>query len=162
MAPKRAILLTFGSDKICEEAKKFIQDAGILLSVRDLEKEPLNYQELKKMIGHIDIQHFVNSMVPEYESSKIADVIDQREEVIKILAANNAILKRPIIRTVRLLTVGCNKKKISEMLQISMNGSGQSSDESKGNLKGSNYVTRRPSNSSKNSGRSGETASHSK
>ena len=160
MAPKRALLLTFGNDSVCDEAKKFILDAGILLDLRDLEKNPLNEQELKRMIGHIDLQHFINPMTPEYEKTKMSAVLDKREEVIKILAENNNILKRPIIRTARLLTVGCNKKKISEMLQISMNGNSQSNEESKGNLKSSGYVTRRTSSSKSNS-RSSESSAKS-
>ena len=145
MAPKRATFYTYGKDTVCDDALKFIEGAGILLTIRDLEQEPLTYDELKMMIGYINLTHFVNPMAPEYQKKKVDTILHDRVEVLKVIAEDNSILRRPIIRTVRLLTVGCNKKKISEMLQVSMAGSETNADEPRGNLKNSKYVTRRTS-----------------
>ena len=157
MAPKRAIFITFGSEPVCEETKKFIEEAGVLLTVRDLGENPFSYDELKKIIGHINLSHFLNSMAPEYSKLKL-DSINNREEVLRIIAENNSILQRPIIKTPRLMTVGCNKKKIAEMLQISFNGTGSAIEDKAGNIKNSKYVTRRTTGS-KSSEKTSESAS---
>ncbi len=148
MAPKRATFYTYGSDTICDDAQKFVSDAGVLLTVRNLAEQPLTVLELKNLIGHIDVKHFLNTASPEYAELKIEEVLNDRLELFKIISENNSILRRPIVRTPRLVTVGCDKIRIAEMLQIS-NGLGHKVDDSKGNLKNSKYVTRRtPSKSS--------------
>ncbi len=148
MAPKRATFYTYGNDTICDEALKFVSDAGVLLTVRNLAEKPLTVLELKNLIGHIDVKHFLNSASPEYTKLKVTEHLNDLTVLFKIISENNCILRRPIVRTPRLVTVGCDKNRIAEMLQIS-NGSGQRMDDSKGNLKNSKYVTRRtPSKSS--------------
>lgn len=143
MAPKRATFITNGADSICQEARKFIEDSGVLLTIRDIEKKPFSYLELKRMIGYKNLDHFLNQMAPGYSKNKIGDILDDRDEVLKAIAEDNSILRFPIIQTSRLMTIGCNKKMISEMLQISSNGSNPSSDEPRGNIQSSKFVTRR-------------------
>ena len=142
MAPKRATFYTYGNDTICDDTMKFVADAGVLLTVRNLVNEPFSVRELKGLIGHIDVKHFLNSASPEYATLKLDEHLNDLEELFKIISENNDVLRRPIVRTPRLVTVGCDKNKIAEMLQIS-NGSGQKVDDLKGNLKNSKYVTRR-------------------
>ncbi len=142
MAPKRATFYTFGSDSVCQEAKKFVEDAGVLLTIRDIEEKPFNVYELKKLIGHIDPKHFINAASPECMKMNIEEKLNNRDELFEIIAENNYLLRRPIVTTARLVTIGCDKQKLAEMLQISYNN-GQKTDDSKGNLKNSKYVTRR-------------------
>lgn len=145
MAPKRATFFTYGKDTVCEDVLKHIDNSGILLTIRDLEENPLSYDELKKMIGYINLSHFLNQMAPAYQKLKVDTLLNDRVEVLKAIAEDNSMLRHPIIQTIRLLTVGCNKKKISEMLQISMGVSDANGDEPRGNIKNSKYVTRRTS-----------------
>lgn len=147
MAPKRATFYTFGNDTVCDDAKKFVEDAGVLLTVRNLEENPLSVRELKDLIGHIDVKHFLNTAMPEYAKMKIDEKLSNRIELFEIISENNCLLRRPIVRTVRLVTIGCDKQKLAEMLQISYNN-GQKQDDSRGNLKNSKYVTRRTSSKS--------------
>ena len=141
MAPKRATFYAYGNDTVCDDAKKFIQDAGVMLTIRNLEEKPLSVRELKGLIGHLDVKHFLNTAAPEYTKLNFEEKLNDRLELFELISANNSVLRRPIIRTVRLVTVGCDKKKLAEMLQIAhANGH---IDDSKGNLKNSKYVTRR-------------------
>ena len=61
MALKRAKFYSYGSDNVCAEIRQFIEDAGVILEVRDLEKEPLTLIELHRMIGYIGMDHFYNA-----------------------------------------------------------------------------------------------------
>ena len=72
----------------------------------------------------------------------IEEKLSDRDELFVLISENNYLLRRPIVRTARLVTIGCDKQKLAEMLQISYNN-GKKQDDSKGNLKNSKYVTRR-------------------
>ncbi len=141
MAPKRATFYTFANDTICHDAKQFIEDSGVLLTVRKLDENPLTVFELKNLIGHIDVKHFLNTAAPEYTKLNIAEILHDRKALFQLIADNNSLLRRPIITTIRLITIGCDKKRLAEMLQISQGNIHH--EEPKGNLKNSKYVTRR-------------------
>jgi len=122
MAPKHAQFFTYGNDGRCHETKDFIEEAGVLLQVRDLEKQPLSYAELDKLIGHVKIDHFLDKLSDGYRKHRFHDGLPEREEVLRLLAEDNSMLRKPIIKTVRLLTVGCDKQRITDMLQLGQNG----------------------------------------
>ena len=118
MAPKRATFMTYGDSERCSEIKKYIEDSGILLDIRDIEKEPLSEIEVDRMLGHIPMAHFLNQASPVFSKHKLDQGLKEREEMIKLIASEPTLLKRPIIRTTRLIMAGCDKKKIAEMLSI--------------------------------------------
>jgi arsenate reductase-like glutaredoxin family protein len=134
MVAKRATFISYGNSDPCAETKKFIEEAGVVLDVRDLEKAPLSEYELHKMIGHLDLSHFLNTMSDSYTKGKFDGKSMDRNEVIKLMAADYTLIKRPIIRGSRLLLIGCDKKKISEMLQLN-NNSGNSVPEVNANVR---------------------------
>lgn len=123
MAPKRATFLTYGNDEASSEMKKFIEEAGVLLNVRDIEKDPLSERELRTLIGYLQVDHFLNRLSPAYEEFKLDKMENpSRDEVIKLMAKDHTLIRRPIVISTRLKTIGCDKKKIAEMLQIGLNG----------------------------------------
>ena len=123
MAPKRATFFSYGSDEKTSETRKYIEGAGVLLDVRDISKNPLTEEELAALIGYLDIRHFLNNLSESYTKHNLDQRSMARKDIIKLMAGDYTLIRRPIIRTTRLLTVGCDRKKISEMLQISDNGS---------------------------------------
>jgi arsenate reductase-like glutaredoxin family protein len=122
MAPKRAQYLTYGDDGFCAETRKFIEDAGVLLDVRDIGKNPLSEEELSDLIGHIQITHFLNSLSDSYKKYRLDKHLPDREDILRLMAKDHTLLRRPIIRSARLVTIGCNKRKIADMLQIGPDG----------------------------------------
>ena len=62
MPPKRATFYSYGNDVTCNDVKQIIEDAGYILNVRDIEKSPFSYDELNRIIGHIDLKHFINNI----------------------------------------------------------------------------------------------------
>lgn len=132
MAPKRATYLTYGNDEGCAETRKFLEEAGVVLNIRDLEKDPMSAYELMGVLGHLDAKHFINPMSESYAKHNLAEEIPSRQKLVELIAEDHTLLKRPIIKTIRLLTVGCDKDKISEMLRL--NGE-PSSREFSGNIR---------------------------
>ena len=122
MPPKRAQFLTWGEDEQCNEIRKFLEDAGVVLDIRDVEKNPLTVSELAKMIGYVPIEYFLNPSSKTFAKHHLDREQVDRDEIIKLMAQDPTLLRRPIIRTNRLFTVGCDRKKVCEMLQISPNG----------------------------------------
>jgi len=122
MPPKRAKFISYGSDDTCLETKKFIEDAGVLLSVRDIEKEPLSPEEIDRLLGYYDPRHFLNMASPSYEKKRLDEKLPDRHELIDLIAEDHTLLRRPIVQTARLTTVGCDKKSIGLMLQLNENG----------------------------------------
>lgn len=149
MPVKRAILYSYGNDDACREIRKFIEDAGIILEIRDIDKKPLSKFELRKILGHISLTHFLNKMSDSYAKYKLDSKTPDLNEVIEMMSEDHTLIRKPIIKSNRLMTVGCDKKKISEMLQINMNGDSPVREEPKGNVKVNRYHSKKPSNDNK-------------
>lgn len=139
MAQKTATYFGFGEDDQCVEVRNLIEGAGIRLYVRDMKKDPLSSRELGELFGHNPIAYFVNQAAKEFESLGLDKQLPERPEMLEILAANPGLIKQPIIKAARLVTVGCNKENISLMLQINRNGN--QNEEVNGNRGG--RITRR-------------------
>lgn len=123
MVPRRAKMFVYGNDDVhCQEVQKFIKDAGILLDVRDVKEIPFTYDELMELIGFLNIDHFLNKASDSYDKLKLGESIPPRTEVIQMIVDDQSLLRHPIVKSARLITVGCDKEKISRMLQIDANG----------------------------------------
>lgn len=125
MALKRAMFYTSSKDERCAETQKFIESAGIILDVRDMSKQPLTEDELARLIGNLELQHFLNPAAESYDEFDVDKHLTDRHAVIKLIAKDNTLLRRPIIRSTRLISIGHDRRKISDMLQIKMNGNGE-------------------------------------
>jgi arsenate reductase-like glutaredoxin family protein len=124
MAPKRAKFYTYGDDERCHETRKFIEEAGVILEVRDISEKPLTYDELDSLYGHCEVRHFLNPLSSAYSKNGLDRSLPERDKLLQLMADDHTLIRQPIIKCTRLMTVGCDKKKISEMLQIGQNGSG--------------------------------------
>lgn len=151
MALKRAKFITYGADPICDEIQKFVEEAGFILDKRNLAEKPFTYDELKKMIGYLDVNHFLNPMAPAYSKKNFDKALPAREELFQVLAEDNSILRKPIIQTPRLMTVGCNKQKIMEMLQLSNSSYSQDNNNGSSGSSNNNRNNHRRHTNSKNS-----------
>ena len=128
MAIKRAKFFSYGDDAMCVEIKEFIEKAGVILEVRDIEKNPLSVDELSGLFGHINIRHFLNTISDSYSKLHLDTDLPPREKILELMAQDHTLIRRPVIKTVRLLTVGCDRRKLVEMLQITMHGNEPQND----------------------------------
>ena len=120
---KRVDFYTYPHESSCEEVRQFLETQDLDLRVRDLTKQPLNYDELARLIRHIDIKHFINVSSKAYKKHQLDKELPERKKIITFMAEDNDLVRKPIIIAGRLMTVGCNRQKIMEMLQIKSNGS---------------------------------------
>ena len=122
MAPKRAQLVTYGDDGASADSRKFIEDAGVLLQVRDIGYKPLTELEVGALIGNLQITHFLNTLSDAYKKFRLDKHLPDRQDIIRLIAKDHTLLRRPIVRSARLVTIGCDKRKIAEMLLINSDG----------------------------------------
>ncbi len=118
MAPKRAMFLCYGDDEVCRDTQKFIEDSGVIVDSRDIEKNPLSEAELDRLVGTLSIGHFINTMAPAYTKNGWDKSLPTREEAIEAMVQDHTLIRRPIIKASRLITIGSDKKRITEMLQV--------------------------------------------
>lgn len=128
---KRVDIYTYPNEGACEDVRQFLETLDLDLRVRDLTKHPLTYDEITRIVRHIDIKHFLNAASKMYKKHQMERELPDRKQLIALMAEDNELIRKPIIISGRLMTVGCNRQKIMEMLQIKSNGS-EPSDSAKG------------------------------
>jgi arsenate reductase-like glutaredoxin family protein len=119
---KRVEIYTDPKDPLCSEAQSFLEEQEVLLQVHDVKQQPLSSRQISRLIRHFDLRHFLNETSQVYKKNKLDKSLPGREEVIELMATDNDLLRKPIIVAGRLMTVGCNRDKIIEMLQLKVNG----------------------------------------
>lgn len=127
MAPKRATLYTYGNDDLCTEVQQFIEEAGILLTVRDIGKEPFTPAEFYELVGNLNLEHFINPASEAFPVSGNGHNAVDRRKLYELVKEDPTVLRRPILRTTRLVTIGADRRKIAEALQFGTNGSSRES-----------------------------------
>ena len=118
MVRRTAQLFTYGKDEQCLDLIKYLDEAGVRLDIRDIEKEPLKGFELHKLIGYCNIYHFLNPLSPSFDKNDLDEKSKTREEVMALILKDFTLLRRPLIRTSRLTTIGCDKKVLDRVLMI--------------------------------------------
>jgi arsenate reductase-like glutaredoxin family protein len=126
---KKVIMYIDPKDSHCGEIKDYLQKHEILLQIRDIKDRPLEQPEISLLLRHFELAHFLNPESRLYKKNKLDISTPVREEVYNMIASDNNLLRIPIIVYGRLMTVGCNIDKITEMLQLKNNGSNLSDDE---------------------------------
>jgi arsenate reductase-like glutaredoxin family protein len=120
---KRVDIYSYTDDPGFEEIKRFLDNYDYDIRVRDLHNRPLNADEIAVLIRHFDTKHFISTASKAYKKFHLERETPKRKELIAMMAEDNELLRQPIIVAGRLMTVGCNRQKIMEMLQIKSNGS---------------------------------------
>ena len=115
---KKVILYTDPKDPYCAEIEKFLKGFEISLRVHDLRSNPLTPRQLSGLLGHIDLEHFVNSNGNSGKSKKLDTSPANREKVLEMFAEDIGLLRKPIVVSGRLMTLGYDRRNILSMLQL--------------------------------------------
>jgi arsenate reductase-like glutaredoxin family protein len=136
---KRAHMMYRNPCTLCEEAKSFLEQNGVIVKVRDLTQDPLRKSELQHMLGYHDPKYFLDYGSPTFAKKKLDEHMPSREELFGLIEESPELLRHPIVMCGRLMTIGFNRRQMVEMFQLSVsnNGSGNE-DETKGSSEGRN------------------------
>lgn len=99
----------------CKKAKKWLDEAGISYTERNIVEENPTYDELCawKNLGDIETKKFFNTSGVLYRSMKLREKLASMtdEERLKLLASNGMLVKRPIIVTDDAVLIGFKEEK---------------------------------------------------
>ena len=94
----------------CKKAKKFLIDNNIEFEDRDITLNNPNEEELKKWIklSGLDVKKFFNTSGILYREMNLKDKLKEmnEEEMIKLLATDGKLIKRPLLVSEEGILVG--------------------------------------------------------
>jgi arsenate reductase (glutaredoxin) len=81
----------------CRKAKALLDELGIAVTSRDLDKERLSEAELDQLIGQRDYKGFLNPRNELYRTRHMAEHPPARTEALKLMANEPNLIRRPIL-----------------------------------------------------------------
>lgn len=126
---KEVLIYIDSKDRQCDEIKDYLEQQEVHLLIRDIKEKPLKSSEVSDILKHYDLGNFLNTESKLYKKNKLDKSMPTRKEVIKLIASDNELLRLPIIVYGRLMTVGCNQDKVSEMIMVRNNGNNPTTTE---------------------------------
>lgn len=94
----------------CRAAVKWLQARGHELHAVDLVEKPPGERELKQLIKRsgLGVRKFFNTSGEVYKQMNLKDKLPHmtEEEMVKLLASNGKLIKRPIVTDGKQVTVG--------------------------------------------------------
>lgn len=112
---KRAQFFQKPNCTTCRKAKKFMEDKGFRLDLRDLGKERLSAAELEKLIGDRDYKPFLNSRNELYRKANMKEQPPSREEAIRLMTQEPNLIRRPVILAGGRVVLGFDEKGIAKL-----------------------------------------------
>jgi len=74
-----------------------LQEKGIDLEFRDLDKQRLSAGELDELIGERDYREFLNTRNELYRARNMKEYPPSRTEAIKLMVAEPNLIRRPVV-----------------------------------------------------------------
>ena len=121
---KTVDIFVYPDDTDCKEVRDFLDKQEVRVNVHDIKKEPLRLDEITRLMRHFNLKHFLNPDAKGFAKHHLNNTLPPRDELYKLMADDNDLIRKPIIVAGRLMVVGANISKIMEMLQIRSNGNG--------------------------------------
>lgn len=114
------LFLQYPKCTTCKKAKKFLQENNVTFNDRDITIENPTVEELEKWIdlSGLEIKRFFNTSGVLYKEMKLKDKIKDmsREEMIKLLATDGKLVKRPLLICEDKVLVGFKEEEYKEIL----------------------------------------------
>ena len=104
------IFLCYPKCSTCQKAKKWLEDNQIKSELRDIKAEHPTYEELKlwHFRSELPLKKFFNTSGQLYKSMALKDKLPgmTEDEMLRLLATDGMLIKRPLLITDELVLVG--------------------------------------------------------
>ena len=104
------IFLCYPKCSTCQKAKKWLEDNQIQYELRDIKAEHPTYEELKLWHSRsgLPLKKFFNTSGQLYKSMALKDKLPgmTEDEMLRLLATDGMLVKRPLLITDELVLVG--------------------------------------------------------
>lgn len=105
----------------CQRAKKWLEENGINLNLRDIKSDPLTFDELKKFheLSGLDIKKFFNTSGLLYKSLNLKDKLQNLslDDKLKLLSSDGMLVKRPILVAGNSVLVGFKTEQWNDIIK---------------------------------------------
>ena len=92
-----------------------MQEKGIELDFRDLNKERLTSAELDQLIGDRDYREFLNPRNELYRKRNMKEHPPSRAEALKLMAAEPNLIRRPVVIAGKHIILGYDESKLKAL-----------------------------------------------
>jgi len=89
-----------------------LQEKGIEMEFRDLDKNRLTVEELDRLIGDRDYREFLNSRNELYRERNMKERPPSRAEALKLMAAHPNLIRRPVVIAGKEIILGYDEPKL--------------------------------------------------
>ena len=104
----------------CQKARKWLDEQGLEYELRDIKEQNPGAKELKKWhkLSGLPLRRFFNTSGQLYRALELKDKLESmdEEEMLKLLATDGMLVKRPLLVTDTRVLVGFKEKEWSELL----------------------------------------------
>lgn len=114
------LFLQYPKCTTCKKAKKFLQENNVVFDDRDITIDNPTVEELEKWVAlsGLEIKKFFNTSGVLYREMNLKDKIKDMssEEMIKLLATDGKLVKRPLLICEDRVLVGFKEDQYKEIL----------------------------------------------
>lgn len=114
------LFLQYPKCTTCRKAKKFLQENNVTFNDRDITIDNPTVEELEKWIdlSGLEIKKFFNTSGVLYREMNLKDKLKDmsQEEMIKLLASDGKLVKRPLLITEEKVLVGFKEETYKEII----------------------------------------------
>ncbi len=104
----------------CQKAQKWLDDHGVAYTLRHIKDDKPSYEELVSWYGQsgLPLKKFFNTSGLLYKSLALKDKLPQmsEEEMLRLLATNGMLVKRPILIGDGVVLVGFKEVEWAKLL----------------------------------------------
>ena len=110
------------ADPFCGEVINLLENNSLHLVIHDVGREPLDSEQISALVQHYDLERFLNPSSKSYKKNNLDEIMTDREKVIGLIAADNDLLRLPIVIAGGRTSVGFDLRQILGMLHIRAGG----------------------------------------
>lgn len=92
-----------------------MQENGVDLEFRDLNKERLGVAELDQLFGQRDYREFLNPRNELYRERNMKERPPSRAEALKLMAAEPNLIRRPVVIAGKQIILGYDEAKLKAL-----------------------------------------------
>ena len=114
------LFLQYPPCSTCQKAKRWLDDHGIAYTPRHIKEEKPTVEELRQWIARsgLPARKFFNTSGMLYKQMNLKDKLKEmnEEEMIKLLASDGKLVKRPLLITEEKVLVGFKEETYKEII----------------------------------------------
>jgi arsenate reductase (glutaredoxin) len=92
-----------------------LQENGVELELRNLDKERLTVKELDELIGDRDHKSFLNTRNELYRERKMKEHPPSRAEAVRLMAAEPNLIRRPVVIAGGKIVLGYDEEALKKL-----------------------------------------------